>query len=215
MNNPDHFEETIAYYNQNADHFYASSVDLDITHLAGPLLPHLKPGDKILDAGCGSGRDSLYFLQHGFQVTAFDASIEMVRFARKLTGLNVLHTTFLEFHVPITFDAIWACASLLHVPATQIIDTIAHLSEFLRAGGIFYLSFKYGEKEEIRHGRLFSDYTEESLARMVSRLADLTVFSDWITTDIRPDRSTQTWINALLKKKDQNLPSIPTSGSTP
>lgn len=71
-------DSAIRYYNENARAYFDSTVALDMGKLYGPFLKHLRPGSKVLDAGCGSGRDSLFFKNQGFQVTAFDASKEMV-----------------------------------------------------------------------------------------------------------------------------------------
>ena len=109
-----------------------------------PCLQHLKPGAKILDAGCVSGRDSLLFKNHGFQVTAFDASEEMVKLASQLLGQRVLHMSFEDLDLPETDDGIWACASLLHVKRAELRNVIARLSQHLNTGGMLYISFLYG-----------------------------------------------------------------------
>lgn len=79
------------------------------------FLHHVHSGGHILDAGCGSGRDTKYFIDHGYQVTAIDGSKEMVSAASKLTGLTVQHLQFDEIYCQQEFDGIWACASVLHV----------------------------------------------------------------------------------------------------
>ena len=116
----------------------------DMGKLYEPFLQHLKPGAKILDAGCGSGRDSLFFKNHGFQVTAFDASEEMVKLASQLLGQRVLHMSFEDLDLPETYDGIWACASLLHVKRAELRNVIARLTQHLNTGGMLYVSFKYG-----------------------------------------------------------------------
>jgi trans-aconitate methyltransferase len=69
----------------------------------------------ILDAGCGSGRDSSYFLDKGFDVSAFDASAELAKLASQLIHRPVTVCQFNEYESDKPFDGIWACASLLHV----------------------------------------------------------------------------------------------------
>src|SRR5262245_39734911 len=87
---------TLNYYQQNAEQYYQETVTLDLSHLYGPCLSLLPEGGKILDAGCGSGRDSLYFKHQGFQVTAFDACAAFVELSTKLIEQPVLHLSYQE-----------------------------------------------------------------------------------------------------------------------
>jgi 2-polyprenyl-3-methyl-5-hydroxy-6-metoxy-1,4-benzoquinol methylase len=79
------------------------------------------PGGRILDAGCGPGRDALAFAERGYELIAFDASTAMVRVARERVGSRiVVHLMrFEDLNGQSEFDGIWACASLLHVPLTS------------------------------------------------------------------------------------------------
>lgn len=192
--------QTIEYYNQNSGKFIKNTVNLDVTSLYIPFLKELRPGSLILDAGCGSGRDSLFFLQHGFQVIAFDAAEEMVKTAGRLTGLDVKQMRFEDLDYSEEFAGIWACASLLHVPRTSIDSVIEKLIRALKPDGILYVSFKYGQKEEFRNGRLFNDYSKNSFLSLVGKHSKLKTISMWITADVRTDRDTEKWLNALLKK---------------
>lgn len=126
---------SITYYDQHADAFIAGTLDVQMQSLYDKFLPHLPAGAHILDAGCGSGRDSRYFLQQGFAVTALDASWPLVLHARTLTGLPVLHCRFDEFVASQPLDAIWACASVLHVPQAELVLVMDHLARQLRRGG--------------------------------------------------------------------------------
>lgn len=191
---------SIDYYNQNAQPFFDGTAHLDMAALYHMFEKHLSPQAHILDAGCGSGRDTHYFLSRGYQVTAFDASSEMVRLAAALTGRPIRHCTFLDLDYVAAFDGIWASASLLHVPRYQISAVLARLSCALKPGGVFYLSFKYGLNESIHHGRLFSDYTEASFSDLLSSHPELSLVEVLVSEDVRPGRSTEKWLNVLLKK---------------
>lgn len=104
-----------AFYDQRAASYAAASHDMDLRPLYARFLPHVRPGGRILDAGCGSGRDALAFRQAGFRVEAFDASPQMARQAALLLGQDVPVLCFEEVVWQERFDGIWACASLLHV----------------------------------------------------------------------------------------------------
>ncbi|MBC7005040.1 class I SAM-dependent methyltransferase [Photobacterium sp. BZF1] len=154
---------------------------------------------KILDAGCGSGRDSLYFTQNGHFVDAFDSSTELVKLASIHSSLNVINSTFLQYNNDSLYDGIWACASLLHVSKQNLPNTFNHLGNLLRNSGVFYCSFKYGIKEVERDGRTFTDLTEDKLAEVLAN-TDLSVNEVWQTRDLRPGRVNEKWLNAILVK---------------
>ena len=191
--------QTIAFYEQNSDSFFDSTVTVDAQALYDQFLPLLPDEAHILDAGCGSGRDSLAFLKAGYQVTAFDGSQSMAERASALTGLPVKHSLFLDFTSERQFDGIWACASLLHVPLQDLPLTFSHLSSLLKIDGLFYCSFKLGDGEETRGGRHFTHLDELSLEQVL-KTTDLKMARTWITRDLRPGRENEHWLNAILKK---------------
>ena len=98
------------------------------------------------------------------------------------------------------FDGIWACASLLHVPYSELVETISHLTGFLRPSGYFYFSFKYGEGEGEIGGRHFT-YLNEVNVQSLSDLAGMFVHQSWVTQDLRPDRADEKWLNVILKHR--------------
>ncbi|MGL6177499.1 MAG: class I SAM-dependent methyltransferase [Vibrionaceae bacterium] len=190
---------TIDYYNQNAQSFIDSTLHVDMQDLYEPFVALLPKNALILDAGCGCGRDSKAFLAMGFQVEAMDASKEMAKHASSYTGLKVQHQTFQEIHETNKYDAIWACASLLHVPKAELPTVMAKFSAALKHDGIWYLSFKYGNKEREKDGRAFTDMDEKTIKMLLSRQANLTLVAIWITDDARPERK-EKWLNIIVKK---------------
>lgn len=190
---------TIEYYNQNADDFFSNTVRVDLSSLYKPFTKLLPEKANVLDAGCGSGRDAMYFSELGYSVTAFDASAELVRKAKEYTGLDVLLMTFSELDKVNTYDGIWACASLLHVPKTELPDTFMRFEKALKSKGVWYLSFKLGQHERTSCGRAFTDLNEEELNKLLKDLPTLSIKQIWITQDARPDRS-ERWLNALILK---------------
>lgn len=187
------------YYNENADDFYNSTCDVNLSDIYKKFEKHVATNTHILDAGCGSGRDSKYFLSKGFEVSAIDASDEMVSRAKKLTGLDVQKKYFQEVTEIEVYDAIWTCASLLHVPKNDIDEALQKLSDSLKDTGIWYMSFKYGDTEREKDNRLFNDYTEGSLKSLLSNYPQLSILELWLTDDRREDRDDK-WINVIVKK---------------
>lgn len=188
------------YYNVNATSFFNDTVNVDMTSLYNKFIPLIEAQGSILDAGCGSARDSLYFKTKGFNVHSFDASEVLAEKASQLLQQNVEVTTFQEFQSSIQFDGIWACASLLHVPKEELSNSIANLAMYLKVSGIFYMSFKYGDTERQHNGRNFTDVDETVLSELLKNTPELTLKETWITGDARPGRDAEKWLNVLLTK---------------
>jgi 2-polyprenyl-3-methyl-5-hydroxy-6-metoxy-1,4-benzoquinol methylase len=190
---------SIGYYDQNSDTFFRETVEADMRELRARFLAHVPAGGRILDAGCGSGRDALAFQRQGYTVEAFDGSAEMVRLARAHTGLPVRHLLFEEVDWTETFDGVWACASLLHVPRAHLPDTIERFVRTLRQRGVLFVSFKRGQLEREVYGRHFTDLTEGDLRQLLAatRLEALDV---WISRDVRSGRDDKLWISGIGKR---------------
>lgn len=201
---PSQDEQSIEYYNRESEKFINDTQNLDLSSLYDPFLALLNSRARILDAGCGSGRDSKYFLLRGYKITAFDASREMVKRASEFIGQPVLKLEFDQVDFNEEFDAIWASASLLHVPKQQIDEVMEKLSRSLVIGGIFYLSFKYGDGEQIRNSRHFSNYNEKTFTDLINNHPTLSIIKMWKTSDVRPNRE-EYWLNVILKKKGHGL----------
>lgn len=193
--------KTIRYYDENAEYYYAQTVGLDLCHLYAPFMTHIPDGGRILDAGCGSGRDSLYFKRHGYSVTAFDASKAMVRFSSELIGQAVLHLTFDEIAFEKEFDGVWACASLLHVPRSKAAETITRLANALKGGGVLYVSLKRSSGQQVMKGRTYTFYDEASLSVLLRNIGTLELIGPWGSQDTRADRGGEEWINVLAKRR--------------
>ena len=189
-------EETIGYYDGNAKKFIADTANIEFGALQKAFADMLPEGGRILDLGCGSGRDSLAFLKAGFAVDAVDGSAEMASAASELTGMKVEHATFADFEPKRVYDGIWACSSLLHVPAAELPAIVAKYAAALKPGGRVYLSFKLGDHDGMRNGRWFTDMTEQSFRRLIDDVEDLTVDRVDVTSDVRPGRADEKWLNA-------------------
>ena len=188
------------FYEKNAQRFFENTVNVDVAELYEPFISRLQGGARVLDAGCGSGRDSLAFLKMGYRVDAFDSSAEMTKLAACLTGLPVERKQFDEFNRVEYYDGIWCCASLLHVPLDNLVDQMSNLEKGLKKDGIWYVSFKYGNGEREKDGRHFTDLNEKSLKKLILSIGEVVLDSIWTSDDARPDRSDK-WINAILKKE--------------
>jgi len=194
-------DSTIKYYDENAKAFFENTKDADMKEVYELFLKYLPPEAKILDLGCGSGRDTKYFLEKGYDVTAVDGSIEMVKLSTHFTGKQTLHLTFDEINFNDEFDGVWACASLLHVPRSKINPVFKKIYLALKKGGVFYSSYKYGNKEEFRNGRFFNNYDEISFNELLKNHPYFTLLEMKVTGDVRKGRENEKWLNVVLRKE--------------
>lgn len=188
---------TLRYYEDNAEAFIRDTLDKDMDLQYRHFESYLRPGMHILDAGCGSGRDSLYFKNSSYKVTAFDASQKMCQSASQLLNQEVLRLRFEEMDFVNSFDAIWASASLLHVSKKEMPDVMDRLAKALKPGGVLYASFKYGDKEFIKEERSFNSYTQESFTALI-RETSFHCKEMFVIEDARPEKKDEYWLNAIL-----------------
>lgn len=194
-------KSTLEYYNKSAVEFYKSTVNVEFSTMQNFFLSKLEKGAFILDFGCGSGRDTKYFIEQGYHVEAVDGSWELCKLASEYTGIIVKNMLFDELSEIEKYDAIWACSSILHLPINEMEDVMKKMSAALKSNGIIYASFKYGTFSGLRNGRFFTDMTEETLAGFLKNFEDLELEEKWITSDARPGRGEEKWLNLILRKR--------------
>lgn len=191
--------QTLQYYNYNAEAFVESTVAVDFAETQNRFVSVLK-GQRILDFGCGSGRDTKYFLELGYDVAAIDGSEELCKRAREYTGINVKHMMFQDLSDIEKYDGIWACSSILHLPKDELNQVIIKMKNALAPNGVIYTSFKYGDFEGFRNGRFFTDFTIDLFKEFVSHIDEIIIEDYWITGDVRPGREEEKWLNLILRK---------------
>lgn len=157
-----HDETTLGFYAAEAEAYTGQNLPPDdrLNH----FLIHLPKGAKILELGCGSGRDSAHMLALGYNVTPTDGTPEIARQAEIRLGRPVGVLLFEDICDRDRYDGIWANACLLHVPRSELAHVLAKIHSALKSGGVFYASFKSGS-EEGRDGfdRYFNYPTEDWL----------------------------------------------------
>lgn len=191
---------TIDYYNRNVQSFIDGTVSVDLTQIQNAFLELLPKDARVLDFGCGSGRDTKYFLDCGYQVDAMDGSMELCRSASEYTGIHVKQMFFQELAEVEKYDGIWACASILHVKKAELPNIFRKMSLATKENGVIYVSFKYGDYEGERNGRYFTDMTEISMKELLANFPELEVEKQWITGDVRAGRGDERWLNMILRK---------------
>ncbi len=192
--------KTIEYYDNMAKNFVEDTVSVDFKEIQDKFLKLLKEGDSVLDFGCGSGRDTKYFIEKNMKVDAIDGSVELCKIAQKYTGINVRPMLFQQLDEEEKYDGIWACSSILHLPKKELKGIFEKMLKALKKGGIIYTSFKDGIFEGERNGRYFTDFTIQDFRKFVSNLEELSIEEYWITNDVRQGRGDEKWLNIILRK---------------
>lgn len=191
---------SIRFYDDNAEDFFRRTLEASMAVLCERFAQLLPPGGRILDAGCGSGRDALAFLRMGFQVTATEAAPRLAALAEAHTGLPVMVRTFEEMDWQEAFDGIWACASLLHVPRRDLPGVTRRLRAALVPGGVWFMSFKHGAAERRVGGRHFTDLDEAGARNLLDEVGGLELLSMEVTGDVRPGRAEERWLSLVCRR---------------
>jgi SAM-dependent methyltransferase len=193
---------TQEYYDRHATEYCEATRNRDLGEIYDRFLEHLSPGAHILDAGSGSGRDTKIFLKRGYQVTAIDASPKLARLADEYTHHPCQVLRFQDLAFERTFDGVWACASLLHVPRNEMEDVLFRFGKALKPGGIMYVSLKEGEGELVAgDGRFFRNYTRSSFEELLTRVPQLHEIGYWKTDEVPTGNQTRSWLGFLLKRE--------------
>lgn len=190
---------TLDYYNLNAKAFVDGTVNANMEEHYKQFIEYLNAGARVLDLGCGSGRDSLAFQKMCYEVVAVDGSEEVCKEARVQTGIDVQCMKFEELSYQGEFDGVWACASLLHVEKSAMHGVLNKVSNALKKSGVLYCSYKYGTEERTANGRFFNDYNENDIPELFEDTG-LKCEKWWISCDVRPGRADEKWLNIICKK---------------
>lgn len=138
---------TLGFYQREAPNYTASGSQGQSRHL-DEFLDRLQPGARILELGCGGGRDAAHMVKRGFAVDPTDGTPAMVRKAHERFGLPARVLRFDELDAEADYDAVWAHASLLHCPSAQLPSVLAGIDRALKPGGWHYANYKLGNGED-------------------------------------------------------------------
>lgn len=193
-------ESTTQFYENHAREYFNRTVSADLSALYNRFLKYVKPGGRILDVGCGSGRDLRVFRERGFDAIGIDGSEKLAKLAAEFSGTTCLVLRFEELNFDRTFDAVWACASLLHVPKQRLLPIVQRLYEALAEGGFLFVSVQLGEGEQILpDGRFFAYYMPDEFAQLLNR-AGFSIDETWESGDYLPSGRPIRWVNMIARR---------------
>lgn len=193
--------DTLNYYNKNIENYknmwltdFSKNYNFEIPDI---FLSYLKLNLNILDLGCGTGRDSKYFIEKGYNVTSIDGSFEMCKTAEELLNKKVDQINFLDINYKEEFDGIFACAALLHLSSQDLLIVLRKISTALKQNGILYTCFKYGETSRIDNGRFYNDMTLDKFVNLSKDIEELKILRTWISEQYKSDTK---FINFIIRK---------------
>lgn len=191
---------TIEYYNKNAKEYAQTTRVVDMQEVYDRFEKYLLPNSHILDVGCGSGRDAKYFKDRGYPVVGLDASEEICRVAEAYADIVVYNIDIKDLDAVDKFDAVWACASLLHIPKNEIRIAINNIILALKRNGVLYASFKAGEGEVTVNERFFAYYHYDEIYKVISKDDNLLIQEMWKSEENRQEKIV-TWINIIAIRR--------------
>lgn len=193
---------TLEYYNKNANTYYEQTLSGNLQENYDRFLKHLPSNAYILDFGCGSGRDSKYFIEQGYKVKAIDGSEEMCKLASSYINQEVYCMKFEDLKDINTYDAIWACASILHIEKEKLINILSKMITALKYNGIIYTSFKIGNGYDIEEGKYYNYLTRNEMTRLLNTLHKNVKLIDYFETLPSTKRKAKntTWGNFIIKR---------------
>jgi SAM-dependent methyltransferase len=194
---------TLAHYDAGAESFWAGTRDHDVSQNIGALLAALGSGSfRILDLGCGPGRDLRALRELGHQPVGLDGSARFVAMAREHSGCPVLHQDFLALDLPAgEFDGVFANASLFHVPRQELPRVLGELHRALRPGGVLFSSNPHGQNEEGWQGRRYGAYLDLEAWVAHASAAGFELLDHYYRPPGRP-RSQQPWLATVFRRKE-------------
>ena len=193
---------TIEYYNSHAGEYYDRTLAVELDELYGEFLEYVPSGGRIMDLGCGSGRDVKWFRDHGYEAFGLDASEELVNFARERLQLPVAVGKIEEWIADEPYDGIWCCASMMHLDEKCIEQFFSNLSHNLKPDGILYMSVKSGIDTGFDEaGRYFKDFSEADIRDLLVRFQDLELIELWFSED-KLARERFSWMNLIIKNSN-------------
>ncbi len=195
--------DSIDYYNRFASEYYEKTVNVTMQEQLKQFMELLPIGGAVLDLGCGSGRDSLFLVEEGFDVTSLDGAKKMCELAQIHVGQEVLNLTYDQLDFNEVFDGIWACASLVHEDPDKLSVTLQRVFDCLKSEGVMYMSFRYGDFIGFNSDINFYAYTEDTFHSVLEQCREkqnIEIIDVFITKDSRQEFLDNEWINIYIRK---------------
>lgn len=189
----------VSSYNRDYKQYYRDTANIDLSAIYKVFRSYIAKGGTILDAGCGVGRDTRYFIQHGYKVVSFDASEKMAQLCSQYPFAYCLHQSFANLESIEEFDAVWACASVLHLSQDELKDALLRFVNALKPKGFLYFSLKAGSQSLVGTNKKYYLYQKEWVDSFVQKELMLEKIEIWQSVG-KKISNPEIWDNYLYKK---------------
>ncbi len=200
--------DTLKHYESQAKSLSAKYEQANVNNIHTLLLKTFPKHSKLLELGCGSGRDASFMFKNSYTITAIDASRQMINEAKLLHSelSNCLHVSLLPDDLNYkenSFDGIYSIATLMHLEATDIELTVKKVSEYLKPDGIFLFSVSV-QRDDINtegkdsFGRHFTTLSQEDWILTCKRMGFNLVHSELSGDGLGRDGIV--WFTCVLRK---------------
>jgi SAM-dependent methyltransferase len=196
-------KDQIDYYIKYFHEYDRNIRDIDPSIFLTPLIPHIAPPAVVLDIGCASGRDMLWFKKRGYDVIGFERSPGLMKLARSNTGSVVIGGDFLTYDFSwLAADAILLVGALVHIQNDQLHCVLARILKALKMNGYVLLTMKQGTGQSgSNDGRTFFLWQDSQL-RSVFHRNNLSVVEHFVNKSTL--KTGETWLGYVLKKGNTN-----------
>ena len=191
-------QKTIDHYSKNAQEYFFNTGHIDMSELYEMFLSKLKFGDLILDAGCGTGRDTKHFIQEGYRVVSFDACKEMVDMCNQYSFAYCRHETFESIKYIEEFNGVWACASLIHLSKNDLKSAFRRLYNATKSDGLIYFSLKQDERDH--DGKITYFHDKDKVDNFLRHDLNLQTEIEIWENPSKKANDTSRWANFLYRK---------------
>lgn len=193
---------TLGHYDLHAEEFWQGTRDHDVSQNIAALLQYIEtdPPFKILDFGCGPGRDLMTFQRLGHHATGLEGSERLAAMARAYSGCEVLQQDFLQLSLPAGhFDGVFANAALFHVPGQELPRVLGDLHATLKPGGVLFSSNPRGDGQEGWNGDRYGAFHDLDAWRRYMSAARFTELAHYYRPSGMP-REQQPWLASVWRK---------------
>ena len=201
-------QATLRHYEHSAQQFFDGTREHDVSQNVSALLGAIRSSApyRILDLGCGPGRDLKTFTALGHSAVGVDGSAEFVRMAREWSGCEVWQQDFVQLDLPAAgFDGIFANASLFHIPSAALPDVLLRLYAALKPGGVLFSSNPRGDNREGWNGPRYGSYYDYETWERFLTAAGFVALGHYYRPPGLP-REEQPWLASLWRKPEEAMP---------